>query len=216
MYIYKITNLINGKAYIGQTINNISARFREHCKPSRTGVSAISKALEKYGKENFTLELLYTASNIQELNDKEQEFIRSTKSMAPNGYNLTTGGYNFLNSAETKEKKRQASLGHCVSEETKLKIGLANSGTQARLHVYTAKLARLMRNLFDVNGTGVRFQARDNTFQAFMHVDSKIITKTFSVNKYGEVAREMAVNARRQFEQSCIEYLTFRIGECNG
>ena len=53
MIIYKITNSINGKIYIGQTRQALKERFRQHCK-AKTG--AISFSIKKYGKENFCSE----------------------------------------------------------------------------------------------------------------------------------------------------------------
>lgn len=65
--IYKIQNKINNKIYIGQSVH-IERRFQEHCFPSKTSV--ISKAIQKYGKDNFTFDIIEEC-NISELNEKE-------------------------------------------------------------------------------------------------------------------------------------------------
>ena len=52
--IYKITNKINGKKYVGQS-NNINRRFSEHCLRSEIPIDI---AIQKYGKENFVFEVL--------------------------------------------------------------------------------------------------------------------------------------------------------------
>lgn len=110
MYIYKITNLINGKAYVGQTIHTPELRFKKHASP--TGSSrAIQAAIAKYGSHNFVLETIDTATSLAELNDRESFYILALETMAPNGYNLKTGGAN----------------GH-LSKETRLKISRANKG----------------------------------------------------------------------------------------
>lgn len=57
--IYKITNNINNKIYIGQSVH-IKRRWAEHCKPSSD--SLISKAIKKYGKDNFTFEIIEKCS----------------------------------------------------------------------------------------------------------------------------------------------------------
>ena len=61
--IYKITNKINGKVYVGQTTKTLKERFEKHCwgttkKDSYHFNMAIKKAIKKYGKENFTIELI--------------------------------------------------------------------------------------------------------------------------------------------------------------
>jgi group I intron endonuclease len=87
--IYKITNLVNSKSYIGLTTRDIKYRFQEHGKPSRGKVSAITKAIQKYGKENFKFEIIWKTTNASFM---EQYFIRLHNTIAPNGYNLTYGG----------------------------------------------------------------------------------------------------------------------------
>ena len=83
--IYKITNLINGKCYIGQSVH-IERRFSEHCRPSSTSV--IAKAIQKYGKENFFFFFLEEC-DLESLNYKEQYWIKHFNSLIPNGYNVT-------------------------------------------------------------------------------------------------------------------------------
>ena len=60
-FIYKITNTINGKSYIWQTIQNVKERFYQHCatKCSKAVSNmAIHRAIKKYGKSNFTVEVI--------------------------------------------------------------------------------------------------------------------------------------------------------------
>lgn len=87
--IYKITNLINKKIYIGQS-NNPQRRFQEHCSESKKGyTSLINQAIVKYGEKNFQFEILGWFENYKE---KEQYYIQYYKSLAPYGYNIATGG----------------------------------------------------------------------------------------------------------------------------
>lgn len=86
--IYKITNKVNGKSYIGQSID-INRRWNEHKTGSYT--SAIHLAIIKYGIENFIWEILEECS-IKELDIKEKYYIQQYNTLAPNGYNLTDGG----------------------------------------------------------------------------------------------------------------------------
>lgn len=83
--IYKIENLVNGKIYIGQSIH-IERRWQEHCRNSSK--SLISKAIKKYGKENFLFSILEEVSDINTLNELESKYIRNFNSLIPNGYNV--------------------------------------------------------------------------------------------------------------------------------
>ena len=82
--IYKIENLINGKLYIGQSIH-IELRWQEHCRSSAK--SLIGKAISKYGKENFTFQILEECAESC-LNEREAYYIRHYQSLVPNGYNI--------------------------------------------------------------------------------------------------------------------------------
>jgi len=90
-YIYKITNNVNQKIYIGQTSRNIDIRWKEHCRHLKNNMP-ICKAINKYGKENFIIE------NIEEccdnlLDEREQYWIKYYDSFnKEKGYNATIGG----------------------------------------------------------------------------------------------------------------------------
>ena len=88
MIIYKTTNLINGKIYIGQSINN---------DPKYLGSGVFLKnAIEKHGKENFLKEVIDVADSVDELNEKEIYWIEKYNSTDKNiGYNLCSGGKGF-------------------------------------------------------------------------------------------------------------------------
>ena len=74
MFVYKLTNLINGKSYVGQTIQTVEKRFKQHqhCK-----TSLIGKAIRKYGAENFSIEVLAECTTQKELDELEIFFHRS-------------------------------------------------------------------------------------------------------------------------------------------
>lgn len=95
--IYKITNKLNGKIYIGQTLKSLEERFQKHCwktteKDKYHMNMAIKKAIRKYGKENFTIELIEEVN--QELLDVREIYWISFYDSYNKGYNCTLGGKN--------------------------------------------------------------------------------------------------------------------------
>ena len=95
MGIYKITNNINNKVYIGQSIN-IEKRIKQHfwkakCEKDISFNSILHKAIRKYGAENFSWEVLQECS-IEEIDELEQKYIKEYNSISPNGYNILIGG----------------------------------------------------------------------------------------------------------------------------
>lgn len=90
-YIYKITNNINGKIYVGKTDFSIEKRFKEHCRDSlKEGCEKrpLYSAMRKYGVENFSIDLLEETNNPEE---REIYWIETLESFK-NGYNATIGG----------------------------------------------------------------------------------------------------------------------------
>ena len=90
--IYKIENLINGKVYIGQSIE-IERRWQKHLNANDDFL--IHKALRKYGKKNFSFTILEECKQ-SELDQREQYWINSFQSLMPLGYNMVQGGSNGI------------------------------------------------------------------------------------------------------------------------
>ena len=111
LIIYKATNLINSKIYIGQTINTLEYRKNQHfreAKSKRRNTVYFHNALNKYGYDNFKFEEIDNASTQEELDDKERYWIKYYDSNNKcKGYNLDSGGQS----------------GGVKSEETRRKIG---------------------------------------------------------------------------------------------
>lgn len=150
MVIYKITNLVNNKIYIGKNLHN---------NPNYLGSGfLIKRAIKKYGKENFRKEIIEVCDK-EKANEREIYWIKKLSSTdLKTGYNITEGGMggdNFSNNPrkeeirqgmkerftgeknpmfgkpwpeERKERVRLKLLGKKASEETKLKISISSKG----------------------------------------------------------------------------------------
>ena len=122
MWIYKITNIQNNKVYIGQSIRPINQRFQRHINDALNNIldTHFARAIKKYGKENFVIEEIDTANTQEELNKKEQYWIKYYDSVI-NGYNETDaiskcGGNTYQSKTEEemkiiKDKIRQTKIG---------------------------------------------------------------------------------------------------------
>lgn len=98
--IYLISNDVNSKLYVGQTIQTLNKRFNGHCcysKSDRSTNMYIKRAIHKYGKDKFHITLIEECP-INLLNDREKYWISFYDSYN-NGYNLTKGGQdsNYFN-----------------------------------------------------------------------------------------------------------------------
>ena len=94
-YIYKIINRVNNKIYIGQTINSIEQRFKQHTSAANNDYAGyLYNAMRKYGIDNFIIEALEENDNIL-LNERERYYIALFNSTDRNiGYNIDKGGGN--------------------------------------------------------------------------------------------------------------------------
>jgi group I intron endonuclease len=109
MHIYKITNTVNGKIYIGQTVqSNPKMRWYSHCDYVRKGKkSHLYDSMRKHGIGNFQWEVIDQAKDIDELNQKEQHWLDHYKSIAI-VYNNREAGGNKTHSAESKARMQEA------------------------------------------------------------------------------------------------------------
>ena len=122
-FIYKVTNNINGKIYIGQSIFQIEKRFKEHINASKNvskNIRPFYRAIRKYGEKNFSISLIEEVDNSL-LNEREKYWIKYYRSYVGfkdcNGYNATLGGDSKLtkdyeaileNYLKTKNKSQTA------------------------------------------------------------------------------------------------------------
>jgi group I intron endonuclease len=139
MVIYKTTNKINGKSYIGQTTWSLDKRkyFHIYNALSKRDNIYFHKAIRKYSEENFIWEVITKCNSLEELNKAEVEMIEKYNTFE-NGYNLSLGGSSnagYKHSEESRQKMSEAkkgknnpSYGKHHSEETKKKMREAHKG----------------------------------------------------------------------------------------
>lgn len=140
-YIYCITNLINGKKYVGKTTNSIQERFQEHCKDSkkeRCEKRPLYDAFNKYGIENFKVEQLEEADE-EVLSDRETYWIEKLSTYHL-GYNATKGGdgkilFDYKEICNLHLKGKSA---HEISNE----LGCSQDTVLKALHKYKIDIVR--------------------------------------------------------------------------
>ena len=130
MLIYIITNKITGKKYVGQTVQSLEKRIRGHCWLSSVTHKhmPIAFAIQKYGWENFEVEIACECNTQQELNEKEVYYATLLNTLVPNGYNLRIGNGPGVMAEVTKEKIRKANTGRVASAETIQKLKESHKG----------------------------------------------------------------------------------------
>ena len=114
--MYKL-DFPNGKSYIGVTSGTAARRFNKHCYDAKKEGFAVSRAINKYGKDNIKVNTLVYGS-MYYLFDLEVKAIKSFNTRAPFGYNITDGG--------------EGAMGRIVSDSTKEKLRIANIGKKHR------------------------------------------------------------------------------------
>ena len=164
MDIYKITNLINGKIYIGQ-----EKKYKD--KYLGSGIH-IKRAVKKYGKENFKKEIIEYCISIEELNEKEKYWINLLNSKEPNGYNIIDGGIGGPNFR-----------GHKHSDESKKKMSISRKG-QKRSEAFKRHLSEIRKGITRSQET------KDKLSKAFK---GKTFVDKFGKEKAEDIIRRTAI-----------------------
>lgn len=118
--IYVIKNLINNKQYVGQTVD-VEKRWKEHKLNAKRGTDTtiyLYNAMKEYGIDNFEFRVIEENIRLDEINDKEEYWIKELDTLRPNGYNLTLGGEGtkgYIMSDDTK---------HLISKKAKERFEL--------------------------------------------------------------------------------------------
>jgi len=129
--LYVLTCDVNGKQYIGQTIRGIETRLSQHL----YGNLVITRALKKYGIDEFTIQLIEGFDSQIALDEAEKLLIKDLDAISPNGYNFTHGGNGGMICDEIKKKISLSTMGEknhfygkVPSKEHRKKIGDGNRG----------------------------------------------------------------------------------------
>jgi len=128
--VYLVTNSVNGKQYVGQTVRKLQRRLKQHS--WQDGCPALHRAMLKYGVENFSICTLHTCSTKEEMDFVEVFYVALLDTKIPNGYNIADGGHSagaHKCSEETKLKISKARLGMKFSAEHCRNISTSHKGT---------------------------------------------------------------------------------------
>ena len=141
MHIYKITNRINGKVYIGQTVQkNPKMRWYDHCAAARNNEQQhLYQSMRKYGVDAFSWEVIDKADSLEKLNQLETKWIEHYRLLVE-CYNHRDGGDNSLHSEISKQRmskaqkaaharRREANGG---IEKTKVRVQTIKTWTSAK------------------------------------------------------------------------------------
>lgn len=179
-FIYKVTNKVNGKVYIGQTIQSIKDRWYRHC--GKSGLSKaemnthFKRAILKYGKESFNIEILEEVDS-SKLDEREKYYIKLYDSYN-SGYNSTMGGQNG--------GYRHFKLTECYDEIIKLyKYGfsLREIGKEFRVDKATIK-GILIRNNIVLRTTRTYKYSQEDRIKIIQDYNNGL-TREDIINKYG-------------------------------
>jgi group I intron endonuclease len=133
---YLVTNIRNGKQYIGiigTSGKTLSKRWKEHCYEAANKKSQylLHKAIRKYGETTFEIEQIASARTVADILAAERLLISQYGTLSPKGYNLTSGGEGVFNPAEeTRAKMRAVAIARGISPTMRQRALEANLGSK--------------------------------------------------------------------------------------
>lgn len=185
MIIYKITNLVNNKVYIGQTIKTLNKRWKNHLDAARKNDHKhLYQAINYYGKDNFKIEIIDDAATIDELNRKENYWVNYYNSLNPTkGYNNIDGGKaNPMNYNLVKEYHKQKMR----SNEVKVKI--SNAIKQIRKEKGFSEETRKKISL-KLKGNK-HFKGKKRTLEAIRKTSQSLYKQVYCIDINGNKIKE--------------------------
>ena len=196
--IYCYTNKINGKKYVGQTINpeqRYNAHKSNYQNPNHTEYnSLIHKAFRKYGFNNFTYEVLVKGiDDINVLNELEIYYIKKFNCQTPNGYNVEAGGKNCARPKTLEHRKKEIWGQAKLTEEEVIELRKAYRDKKSPTEIYNKKYKnRLHYNSFLNIWVGKRY--------------GLIMPEVFQNGRHTKLTAETVKQIRKDREQTNLSY----------
>ena len=196
--IYCYTNKINGKKYVGQTINaeqRYNAHKSNYQNPNNTEYnSLIHRAFRKYGFNNFTYEILVKdIDDINVLNELEIYYIKKFNCQTPNGYNVEAGGKNCAKPKTLEHRKKEIWGQAKLTEEEVIELRKAYRDKKSPTEIYNKKYKdRLHYNSFLNIWVGKRY--------------GLIMPEVFQNGRHTKLTAETVKQIRKDREQTNLSY----------
>lgn len=217
--IYCIRNKINGKEYVGQSIN-INKRIYEHKKKALdypedlSHNSILHQAIRKYGRENFEVSILEECS-VDLLDEREKYYIKSKNTLAKNGYNILSGGQanrlnlkkHFCSCGEKKDRSARTCL-KCHLNLIKPEI---NVDFNLIIRCLDSNLEQVAKELGYSSGNSLRklLKSRGYPFKRedmFIFFEKETGEKHFKQKEKEEKKRLTAENAKKSLPKQVHQY----------
>ena len=183
MVIYKITNLLNGKIYIGQTKQPIEKRFLQHSKAN----SPLGQAMRQCGLENFIIEIIERCENQEQMNEREKFWIKVLNSLVPNGYNILNGGTGFFSTKIGRKSSAKTFEGYVKVRETDI----------ARF----AECCRIAKGGWNTKQCAEKYRCSEATVSNIMNGKQKSVSSEilqailYNINPSADITKEQILEA---------------------
>jgi len=211
-FIYVTTNMVNGKKYIGQKM------FKKDWKYYLGSGAYFLRAVKKYGKKNFSREIIAIAYSKEELDILEVQFINHHNAVnSTDYYNLVGGGYGgnagIPASEEQKKKMSDSHKGHETSEETRKKIGEARKGHLVS-EATRDKISNTLKNyiITDEHRTSLSESGKGRIFseETKLKISESHKGKNMALNseQIVEIREKYATGEYKQYELAEIYFVT--------
>lgn len=207
-YIYKITNKINNKVYIGQTNLTTEVRFKKHLKSWKSNdCPKLYRAFRKYGKENFICETICETNNP---NDDEKYWIEYYNSVNQ-GYNVSYGGYGGTILGKDIEKNiidlykhgesirsihRNTNLSRDYIRTCLIKYDLYNVKEQKYINYIDIisnykelKEIKLVAQKMNISEKTIRKYLQNNNIEIYNHKNDRYIYVAYDIHTMKEIKR---------------------------